>query len=76
MSQADDRVGVTLRNVASRLERRFDGRFGAGEIEQQLLDAYAQLAADARIGTHLLTLAERVVRERLVEQAKAPLPSS
>ncbi|MGW7622310.1 arsenate-mycothiol transferase ArsC [Streptomyces antimycoticus] len=50
---------------AARLAARYTGHFSAETVRHLLADSYTQLAATARVRTHLVVLAERLAAERL-----------
>ncbi|WP_405447287.1 low molecular weight phosphatase family protein [Streptomyces erythrochromogenes] len=57
----DDRLAAG----AARLAARYAGNFGPETVLGLLADSYRQLAAHARIRTHLVVLSERLAAERL-----------
>jgi protein-tyrosine-phosphatase len=56
---------IDLRSSIERLEREFDGTFGAETIERFLRTSYAQLATGATVPNYLPVLAEKFARQRL-----------
>ena len=60
----------TLRRIAERLSREFDGAIATELVEQVVEDAHARLAASARLGEFLSMLTERYARDRLQRIAR------
>jgi len=61
---------VALKTAATRLEREFDGTFGAETIERFLHSSYDQFAGRATVANFLPLLAERFARQRLSALAR------
>ncbi|GAA4835926.1 hypothetical protein GCM10025787_14800 [Saccharopolyspora rosea] len=75
----NEAVAALLDHAATDLHAQFPGVFATETIHAVLADIYQQIAATARVHTHLTTLATRYARERLADIAKnqgAVVPTS
>ncbi|MEC3974380.1 arsenate reductase ArsC [Amycolatopsis sp. H20-H5] len=66
----DPRVQILLDREAATLTDRFDGIFSAETVTAVVHDSFDQLAATAKVHTHLPVLAARFARQRLDATAK------
>lgn len=66
----DSHVQVLLDREATELARRFDGSFSPETVQAVVHDSFKQLAATARVHTHLPVLAAKFARQRLEATAK------
>jgi arsenate reductase (thioredoxin) len=61
---------LALRTAAGRLQREFDGVFGAETIERFLVSSYDEFAPRASVRRFLALMAERFARQRLTALAR------
>ncbi|MEB3369755.1 arsenate reductase ArsC [Saccharopolyspora mangrovi] len=76
---SDQQVAALLDHAAAELRQQFRGVFDEETIHHVVSETYRELAATARVHTHLTTLATRYARERLVDIAQhqgAPVSST
>ncbi len=62
---ATSQLPETLRHIPGVLLGEFPERVSPGDIEQTVVQIYAELAASARVASFLPILTEKVARDRL-----------
>ena len=67
---------ASLEQIVPDLARQFEGVFTEAEIYQLLFETYVSLRQNATVHEYLVTLAQRLTRDRLAEASRSAKPIS
>ena len=79
MTQANDtqvQLAMTLKGITGRLEDEFGDLFTRETLDHYVKDSYEQLAASARVRTHIPAFVQRFARQRLAALARTCAPAA